>query len=89
MQNIYKIFLKCIHLSYNKENALRLKMKKKLHVERGGSCWKKVSIDKSRKDITAGSRVTKMKVYSEKRRQGVEFFGETCEKDKEREKKRK
>jgi len=30
-----------------------------------------------------------MKVYSEKRRQGDEFFGETCEKDKEREKERK
>lgn len=30
-----------------------------------------------------------MKVYSEKRRQGDEFFDETCEKDKEREKERK
>lgn len=78
---------------YNKEIALRLKMKRKLHVKIGGShcAGKKVSIDKSRKDITAGSRVTKMKVYSERRRQGDEFFGETCEKEKEnkREKVRK
>lgn len=53
----------CNAYAYDKENALKPKMKKKLHVKIGEANHdRKISIDKSQEDIAAGSRAARIKL---------------------------
>lgn len=57
----------------DEENASKPKMERKLHVKIGGSNRDgKISIDKSKEDIAAGSRVARIKL-AERGDKGMKF----------------